>query len=361
VSRPNTTNTVSEGSGRFDCAPVTIVVSNYRDTENLSRCLVSLRNALTPPFEVVVADCMTQGIHQLVSRELPGAKVIHFDQDLGAAHARNAGASAASPCTQYIAFLDNDITVSAGWLDALVHAARLHPDGGAFQSLVMLASNPDLVNTEGGVANYLLFGWPGGFGKKPRARGGVYRIDFASGCAVLVSKEAWRRANGLDSSFFIYCDDLDLSVRLRMLGYRSYLVSDSVVYHDYEFEVTPRRMFYLQRNRWFTLMKIMSARNLLRLLPMLCLTEVGIFMHSLRHNWIDGYARAWLDVVEEMHELRVKQRKLRMQAKITDTQLLRELSTGFGFSGLRNGWLMRFLDAVLSGYGRAFVTGSGLV
>lgn len=56
---------------------------------------------------------------------------------------------------------------------------------------------------------------------------------WAAGACLLLDREAFRAVNGFDERFFpLYCDDVDLSWRLRLAGYRVVHVPSAVVFHD---------------------------------------------------------------------------------------------------------------------------------
>jgi hypothetical protein len=56
---------------------------------------------------------------------------------------------------------------------------------------------------------------------------------WASGCCMLLRRSLFRRLSGFDSEhFFLYCDDVDLSWRVRLAGLRVVHVPTAVVFHD---------------------------------------------------------------------------------------------------------------------------------
>jgi len=56
---------------------------------------------------------------------------------------------------------------------------------------------------------------------------------WASGCCMLLRRSLFRRLSGFDSEhFFLYCDDVDLSWRVRLEGLRVVHVPTAVVFHD---------------------------------------------------------------------------------------------------------------------------------
>lgn len=56
--------------------------------------------------------------------------------------------------------------------------------------------------------------------------------SWGSGACTLIRKELFEEVNGYDEkSFFLYCDDVDLSWRVRMSGYRIIYLPSAIVYH----------------------------------------------------------------------------------------------------------------------------------
>ena len=75
------------------------------------------------------------------------------------------------------------------------------------------------VNTRGGEIHWLGVGWSGGFGERVADARGDGVVGFASGAALVVRREAWDAAGGFDGDYFMYGEDLDLSLRLRLAGW----------------------------------------------------------------------------------------------------------------------------------------------
>ncbi len=74
------------------------------------------------------------------------------------------------------------------------------------------------VNTDGNVAHWLGLGWAGRLGDAPRPDDGPREVGFASGAAMVVRRAAWDAAGGFDPDYFMYGEDLDLCLRLRLAG-----------------------------------------------------------------------------------------------------------------------------------------------
>ncbi len=56
------------------------------------------------------------------------------------------------------------------------------------------------------------------------------RVDWVSAAFWLVAAQAWRDVGGFDERFFMYCEDVDFCVRLRLAGWRL-ARADASVFH----------------------------------------------------------------------------------------------------------------------------------
>ena len=127
-----------------------------------------------------------------------------------------------------------------------------------------------LINTAGNVTHFLGMGWAGRCGRPvSEAPLEPTEVSFASGAALAVRREAWERVGGFDERYFMYCEDLDLCLRLRLAGWAVGIAPAARVEHDYDFDKGGRKWFLLERNRWWTILADYPARLLLLLAPAL--------------------------------------------------------------------------------------------
>ncbi len=131
-------------------------------------------------------------------------------------------------------------------------------------------------------------------------------MEFASGCCILANAEVFRRIGGLDENFFMYCEDIDWSLRARAAGYRIVLEPEARIYHQVSFsgdKAAKQRRFYMTRNHlwvlrrhshwhhrlgWLPLVPIRSLYRMAKLIrdgdPMGIGSEVKGLVHGLCGN-----------------------------------------------------------------------------
>lgn len=219
-------------------ATVAVIIVNFNGGDCLSRCLACLAAQSVLPTRIVVIDNgSTDGSAETArhlaeqdSRLAPRTLFHMAGENLGFAAANN---RAVKMCDdEFVAVLNPDAFPEAGWLSALLDAARDHPDTAAFGSRQMLAGTPDLIDGLGDVYHISGLSWRAGHGCRLTAADHKDAEIFSPcAAAALYRKAAFDEVGGFDEDFFCYFEDVDLGFRLRLAGYRARYISRAVVCH----------------------------------------------------------------------------------------------------------------------------------
>jgi GT2 family glycosyltransferase len=108
----------------------------------------------------------------------------------------------------------------------------------------------------------------------------------------MVRRSVWERTGGFDPDYFMYGEDLDLSLRIRLLGMHVGVVPSALVEHAYEFDKGRRKWFWLERNRWLTLIRVYPTPVLALLAPALVLSEFAVLLLAAKGGWLSAKLRA---------------------------------------------------------------------
>ncbi len=335
---------------------VSIVVLNAFGTDNLARCLDSVRETDYPDFEVIVVDCLTLGIERFVKESFSDIKLISLDVDIGPSAMHNVGIEAADSKSKYVAFLDNDTEVDRFWLRELVECLEKDERIGAVQSRLLMLGNSELLNSCGGVANYLAVGWPSGCGLPSARVEQEGDISFASGAAMAVRKEVLTNIGLFDEDYFIYADDLDVGLRIMIAGYRNVFCPRSMVYHDYRFLRSGRSYYYLTRNRLATFLKLYDRSTYMLLMPPLLVYECFVLGYALQNGYLRELLRAYGDTLGSITSIREKRSRVKETKVLSDREIMNRLDAGVRFNPILNPIVEFILNPILELYKR-FILG----
>src|SRR5262245_25807124 len=320
-------------SGR---GPLSIVVPSHKRADLLRLCLASVARFAPSGTEVIVVDDGSPGA--IVSRaagEFDGVKVIRRAKAGGFCAAANAGIAAAT--APIVEMLNDDAEVTEGWATA---ALAWFEDARVAAVAPLVLQNdparrarglPPLIDTAGDEYDCGGFARKRGhgglmvddFGSKTEGRSsapveirtGLSKIDHrssitnlrtagpvfgASACAAFYRRDALSKAGGFPEHFRAYFEDVDLSFRLRRLGYEIVYDPAAVVWHRVSGSYgrnPPRRVLEQQScNEERVFWRNVRGRDRLRWLPrhatVLVAKALRRFQEGTLLPWLLGRARA---------------------------------------------------------------------
>jgi N-acetylglucosaminyl-diphospho-decaprenol L-rhamnosyltransferase len=276
---------------------IAAVVVAYESAAELPATLAALTAQLGPGDELVVVDNGSADASASVA-EASGARVVHAGGNVGFAAGCHAGTDATR--APLLFFCNPDAVLDEGALEALRGAADEHPGWGAWQALVTLPGGTE-INTSGGITHWLGMGWTGAYGSPVPAVGEpAHAVSFASGAALVVRRDAWDATGGFDPAYFMYGEDLDLALRLRLAGWEVGVVPAATAEHDYRFAKGSYKWFLLERNRWWTVLGAYPPRLLALTLPALLAFELALLPVAARGGWLGAKLRAQAAVLRTL-------------------------------------------------------------
>jgi GT2 family glycosyltransferase len=295
--------------------PMATVVVAHDSEASLPGTLEAVRAQMRDDDELVVVDnASSDGSAAAARAAAPDARVLCLPRNDGF----GAGCHAGAEITQapLLFFLNPDARLADGCLDALRATADEQPDWGAWQALVLLEGGR-AINTSGGVTHWLGIAWAGGC-DRPAAEAPhtPVEVSFASGAALVVRRAAWKAVDGFDARFFMYYEDVDLALRLRLAGWRVGIVPDARVEHDYGFAKGDYKWFHLERNRWWSLITTYPTPLLVLTAPALLLFDLALLAVAARDGWLRPKLRAQAAVIAALPRLWHRRRELQAGTRI---------------------------------------------
>lgn len=223
---------------------LSIIILSYNSKKITDQCLMSLlknlRGESSFDYEIIVVDnASTDGSIERIKRyelRFKNLKLIKNRKNLGFSRANNQALKYAQG--EYILFLNSDVIVENVNFKRLLYYLDSRPDVGVCTVRVNLtdgsidpASHRGYPTIWNSICYFLklekifrivpymnrLFG---GYHLVWNDLRTIHEIDSPSGAFYLSRKKILDEVKGFDEDFFMYGEDLDLSVRIKKLGYK---------------------------------------------------------------------------------------------------------------------------------------------
>jgi GT2 family glycosyltransferase len=207
---------------------VAAVIPTWNRRDLLATVLANLERQTRRFDEVVVVDDGSTDDSASVA-EAAGARVVRLERNFGFAAAVNRGIAAVTQ-SEWIAILNNDVTLEPNWLEVILEAVA--PDVFFITGKILSATNPKIIDGTFDEISRAGCAWRCGSGKADtRLWNREQRIRMAPMTAVLFRRSLFEEVGGLDEQFGSYLEDADFGLRCALAGRAGRYVPGAVAYH----------------------------------------------------------------------------------------------------------------------------------
>lgn len=273
---------------------VSVIVVTWNGREHLDTCLAGVEAQRGVAIETILVDNgSTDGTADYVRARYPWVKLVSLQENRGFAGGNNAGVREATG--RFVAFLNNDTSADPAWLRALLSGIDEPAGFVLMTSRIVYMHDPNVIDSAGdGVLR-----WGGAFkrhhGEPASVATATQEVFGVCGAACLMPTAVFEELGGFDEDFFASHEDVDLSYRARLRGYRCRYVADALVRHVGSATlgtVSPFSVFHGQRNLEWMYVKDTPGALLLKTLPGHIVYDVAAGVHFARGGMLRPYLRA---------------------------------------------------------------------
>jgi N-acetylglucosaminyl-diphospho-decaprenol L-rhamnosyltransferase len=262
---------------------ISVLIVAWESAGDLRRTLPGLLPELADDDELVVVENKAgDGSVEVVSELAPRARIVRTGRNTGFAGGVNAGAEVARG--DLLVILNPDALPQPGFGEAIRRPWGEGREWAAWQALVTDGTG-GAINSAGNPIHFTGIVWAGSHGRPLAEAPPPGEVPALSGACLAIPAESWRLTGGFSAEFFMYHEDVDLSVRLRMAGETVGIEPTAVVAHDYDFDAGPDKWRWLERNRLAFLVRTYPAPLLALLAPALIATELALLIVAAAGGW----------------------------------------------------------------------------
>lgn len=208
---------------------VTVVIPNYNNKELLNNLLISLSSSISLNHIIIVDNASQDGSADFIKKNYPEIILVENSSNMGFAYAVNQGIRLVK--TEFVFLLNNDTLVENDTISNLIKTINSSPNIFSVSSKMIQYHKQNLLDDVGD--EYTIMGWSKRRGYNQEKTRYIEDEEVFSACAgaALYRRNIFDEIGFFDENFESYVEDMDLSFRARLHGYKSYYSSKALVYH----------------------------------------------------------------------------------------------------------------------------------
>ncbi|MFW6146992.1 MAG: glycosyltransferase family 2 protein [Thermodesulfobacteriota bacterium] len=302
---------------------MSVIVVNWNGKKLLFDCLESLRRQAYQPLSVICVDNGSRdGSVDFLHQYYPEVKTLALSENLGFSAANNYALKFTS--SKYVALLNNDAVADKFWITHLVQALASHPEAGFAASKMLFRDKPDVIDRAGEAYTRAGTGLLRGRGAKASDFAKKEWIFGACAGAAIYRTSMLNDIGFFDEDFFLLYEDVDLSFRAQLRGYKCLYVPDAIVYHKASSSIvydSPISVYYSHRNLEWVYLKNMPSKLIIKTMWLHLLYDAAAFVFFSLHGKMKPFLRAKWDAVQGTKNMLKKRRLIQNMRTVDDDYL----------------------------------------
>lgn len=209
---------------------VSVIIPNYNGEKYIKNCLISLFNQSLKPDEIIIVDNNSSDKSvEIIEKFKEKVTLVKLDTNKGFSVAVNEGIKRAK--SEFVALLNNDTELDKEWLKQLYLAINKDEKIFSCCSKMLRYDNRNIIDDVGD--EYNILGWATKTGDGKDSSDYVEDRYVFSSCAgaAIYRREIFDEIGLFDEKFFAYFEDVDISYRANIYGYKNLFASKAIVYH----------------------------------------------------------------------------------------------------------------------------------
>jgi len=284
-------------------------------------------------FEIFLVDnASSDGTVELVKKNFKYVKIIELNKNIGTPAYNKAIEQTKG---DYIFFTASDVELKYDMLDYLVEFLNKNEDIAQVAPKYFDFYNRKKIDAAG---TWLSRSFYSGIFKNNTLGNKNIEIPYM-GTGLVRTNLVKKLGYIFDDDYFIYGEDVDFGLRIRLLGFKIYYVPKSIVYHIGSVSKKIYKQHYLtflmERNLLTTFFKILSVRSIISLMPyVIFMRFVAIAQDIITLKFINVLERlrAMLWIMSNFNFILKKRQETQKLRKVKDNALLKVFSEKYLFS-----------------------------
>ena len=294
-----------------------IIILNFNQKHLTEACINSIKNNTFKNYKIIIVDNGSKDMSAQYLKKLfkDSIHIIQNKYNYGFARGNNIGIRyALKSGANYVLLLNNDTILSERCLEKLYAVSQRYKNYSFYCPKIYYYDKPNTIwyaggevdlNKPKGVIHY-------GFNKIIYNDYNKNReISFATGWAILFPVNTLKKIGLFDENFFIYCEDIDISLRIKKMWGIGLYVYDSILWHKVgqtfiNINKQLKRLYLFTRNRFIVQRREVSlVKNIIFIFKYLLSNETRKAIYStIKFNYMPIYC-IYLGIVDGIKNNRI--------------------------------------------------------
>ncbi|RLI77376.1 glycosyltransferase family 2 protein [Archaeoglobales archaeon] len=296
------------------------VVVNYNGEKYLKKCLESILSQKYKKFKVLVIDNNSRDNSKKILREIANTsnkvEVLFNKENIGFAKAVNEGISVTN--SPFIALINNDALIKDDWLENMVFAAKNDLRAGIFASKIYFTSG--LLNSTGHIIYRGFAVMDRGYFEKDVGQYDKEEyVAGACGAAAFYRRKLFDDIGLLDEDYFMYNDDVDLSLRALSMGWKIKYVPEAIAYHIHSAStgfLSDFSVYYNSRNWVWSVIKNVPYHAFVKEFPAFFLRNLLSIVYFSIKGKTRAIFKSKIDSIRHLGENLRKRREMQKRVRV---------------------------------------------
>lgn len=248
---------------------ISVIIVTYNNEDQIQNCLKSIL-AQNPGEIIIVDNNSSDKTRDIIKNSFPSVKLIYNKDNGGYGKGINLGSKFAK--NDYLVVLNPDTMLKERCLIELVKPLEI---GDATLTIPKaLFYDESSINTCGNIEHFTGLAFTRHLNCHPNKFNKCQYVNGLSGVCFAIKREDYLNLGGFDESFFLYMEDVDFSWKLNSKELKILYVPEAVICHDYKLDVSPKKIYYLEKGRYMILRKYLTFKEYLLISPSLIMSEI---------------------------------------------------------------------------------------
>lgn len=235
---------------------IAIILVNYNGKDYNEECIKSILNSTTKNYEIIVVDndSKDNSIELIREKFNDKVKLILAGENLGFSGANNLAIEYAIENNfDYVMLLNNDTVIDKNMISIMLDRSRY--GNYIISPKIYYYDNRDIIWSAGGTINWRK-GLPIQYGINDKDNNEINegkKIEFATGCCILIPMKCIKEVGLLSEEYFLYYEDTDYSTRILEKNFEIVYEPRAIMYHKVSAstggEKSELYWYYMTRNR----------------------------------------------------------------------------------------------------------------